>query len=82
MTADDELQRVIGRLEAQVHSLGNAVALLTHKVDTLDDKLDAVEKTLSEARGGWKTLIWIAGAAGSLGAALSYLASLFIPPKI
>lgn len=79
---DPSLERVIGGLEAQVHSMGNAIALLTNKVDTLDDKLDGVEKTLSEARGGWRTLIWIAGAAGSVGAALSYLASFFIPPKI
>ena len=79
---DQSLERVIGGLEAQVHSMGNAIALLTNKVDTLNAKLGAVENTLAEARGGWKTLIWIAGAAGSLGAALSYLASLFIPPKI
>lgn len=79
---DVDLQRVIGRLEAQVQSLGNAVALLTNKVDTLDDKLDAVEKTLSEARGGWRTLIWIAGASSALGGIATYLASLFVPPKI
>jgi uncharacterized protein YlxW (UPF0749 family) len=79
---DADLQRVIGRLEAQVASLGNALAHLTNKIDTLDNKLDAVEKTLAEAHGGWRTLLWIAGSAGAVGAGLSYIVSLFIPPKI
>jgi prefoldin subunit 5 len=79
--SEAEVQRVIGRLEAQVTSLGNALAHLTNKIDTLDAKIDAVEKTLSEARGGWRILMLIAGAAGSVGAALSYLASYIHLPK-
>lgn len=39
----------------------------------LTDKLDQVLLTLSEARGGWKTLMVVGGAASTLGAALSWI---------
>jgi len=35
--------------------------------------LTTIEKTLSEARGGWKVLMMIGGAGGALGAALTQL---------
>lgn len=40
----------------------------------LVEKMDAVLTVMSEARGGWKTLMLIGGAAGSLGAGLAWLA--------
>lgn len=76
--SDAEVQRVIGRLEAQVTALTNLVAALTAKMERVENKLDDVEKTLSEARGGWRVLMWVGGASGSVGAAVSYLASHFL----
>ena len=79
--SEADVQRDLGRLEAQVASLGNAVAHLTNKIDALDAKLGEVDRTLSEAKGGWRTLLWIAGAAGSIGSALTYLASYLHLPR-
>lgn len=39
----------------------------------LADKLDAVLTVMSEARGGWRTLMLIGGASGTIGALLAWL---------
>jgi len=75
-------QRALGNLEAQVQSLSVALSLLTVKLDHNSAKLDEVERTLSEAKGGWRVLMIVGGAAGSIGAGLSYIASLLVPPKV
>lgn len=41
------------------------------------EKLDAVLTVMSEARGGWRTLLLIGGASSSLGAAAGWLLSHF-----
>lgn len=44
---------------------------ITHLKDTQDKMLDTInriDKTLSEARGGWKTLMLVAGIASTVGA--------------
>jgi len=63
--------------------LQNDVKHLTETVEILSKQVAAINNTLAQAAGGWRTLMAIAGAAGSIGAALSYLAShVFIPPKV
>lgn len=64
----DQLQRDVGRHDAEIEAL---------KADMAEVKADVkqVLSTLSEARGGWKTLMLVAGAAGSVGA----LIGKFIP---
>lgn len=57
----DPLERDFGRLEARVSALEDDMAEL--KADT-----KKILATLSEAKGGWKTLLLVAGAAGSMGA--------------
>ena len=37
--------------------------------------LTAIDKTLSEAKGGWKMLMLVGGAGGAVGSFLTYLAS-------
>lgn len=37
----------------------------------MNAKLDEIIRTLSEAKGGWKTLMWIGGAGGAIGAMLT-----------
>jgi len=39
----------------------------------LANKLDAVLTAMSEARGGWRTLMMIGGASGTIGAAVSWV---------
>lgn len=64
----DQLQRDVGRHDAEIEAL---------KADMAEVKADVkqVLSTLSEAKGGWKTLMLVAGAAGSVGA----LIGKFIP---
>ena len=56
----DEVQRDLGRMEAQI-------ATLVAQVSALNVRVGAIDKTLSEARGGWRMLLLIGGVAGTLG---------------
>lgn len=77
-----EVQRIIGRLEqmALAASKGiedarieqrDAKRELERRLDEQDKKLGEISATLQEARGGWRVLMFIAGAAGGLGAAVT-----------
>jgi hypothetical protein len=63
----------IARLEVQVTHLSTSVEGLQESNQQLTLKLDQVLLTLSEARGGWKTLMMVGGAASTMGAGLSWL---------
>jgi hypothetical protein len=43
----------------------------------MSEKLDIVVRALSEAKGGWRTLMLIGGAAASLGGLISWFATHF-----
>jgi hypothetical protein len=62
----------IARLEVQVGNLTQGMADLQESNQQLTAKLDQVLLTLSEARGGWKTLMAVGGAASTAGAALAW----------
>lgn len=68
---DGDVQRDLGRMEAQIKSLTKQLEALTETVARLD-------RTLSEARGGWKMLIAVAGLAGVIGAGIAKLIA-YIP---
>jgi hypothetical protein len=63
----------IARLEVQVGHLNKNMADLQESNQQLTDKLDQVLLTLSEARGGWKTLMLVGGTASTAGAALAWV---------
>lgn len=63
MALDLETQRDIGRLSEAVRALQASVL-------TLQGQVDSVQTTLAEAKGGWRTLVWLGGAAGASGAAV------------
>jgi hypothetical protein len=63
----------IARLEVQVGNLTQGMADLQESNQQLTAKLDQVLLTLSEARGGWRTMMIVGGAASSVGAALSWI---------
>lgn len=67
-----QAQIAIGKLEVQVAHLTDSVAVLQESQQQLTAKLDQVLLTLSEARGGWKTLMVVGGAASTVGAGLSW----------
>jgi hypothetical protein len=62
----------IARLEVEVGHLTRSMADLQESNQQLTAKLDQVLLTLSEARGGWKTLMVVGGAASTIGAAIAW----------
>lgn len=67
-------QRTIGRLEAEIEALQHQMARQeAQNVQIMTDLRD-IRETLATAKGGWKTLLAVAGLAGTLGALLSKLA--------
>ena len=60
----EEIHRDLGRHEAEIMSLQADMRELKSDVKT-------ILNTLSEARGGWKTLMLIGGIAGAAGALIT-----------
>ncbi|MEH6436706.1 hypothetical protein [Massilia sp. DD77] len=65
----------LAAMSVEVAHLKLAVSDLRSTNAELDRKLDQVLAQLAEARGGWRTLMLIGGAAGSIGSGLTWLAS-------
>lgn len=63
----------IAAIQVEVSYLKAAVADLRATNAELDRKLDQVLFQMAEARGGWRTLMLIGGAAGTLGSALTWV---------
>lgn len=83
-----EFHRDIGRHDAQIEALERDVKRMreemhemrTQMVEAHQDfakELKAINATLSEARGGWKTLMLVGGVSATIGAATYKVASLF-----
>lgn len=68
----------IGRLQVQVEHLTQGVDDLQASNKQLTDKLDQVLLALSEARGGWRTLMLVGGAASTVGGLIAWFVSHFI----
>jgi wobble nucleotide-excising tRNase len=60
--------RSYGRLEEKVEQLEALVTSQTNALNTLADRVESMNTLLSEAKGGWKTLMWAGGAAATFGA--------------
>lgn len=63
----------IARLQEQVTHLTHGMADLQESNAQLTAKLDQVLLALSEARGGWRTLMLVGGAASTAGAGLAWV---------
>jgi outer membrane protein TolC len=77
MTAPEDLTQAridIARMEVQIETLTQGLDDLRASNAQLTAKLDQVLLALSEARGGWKTLMLVGGAASSIGAGLTWVA--------
>lgn len=65
----------IGRLEAEVSHLTDAVKELRASNAAVTKALVDIQRTLDEARGGWRTLMFVGGAAASMGGLISWVLS-------
>lgn len=73
MTTEEISARDFGRLESEVNSLRELVRAQTVVMNTMSGRLDTMNVTLSEARGGWKTLMWIGGSAAALSSGITWV---------
>jgi cation transport ATPase len=55
---------------ADIAHLQNDMDKMLENMKSMQATLTAIDKTLSEAKGGWKMLMLLAGASGTIGAAL------------
>lgn len=60
--------RDFGRLEAEVAALTELVKRQSEILAKQNTRLDEIQATLSEAKGGWKMMMYFSGVAASLGA--------------
>jgi prefoldin subunit 5 len=65
----------IGRLEAEVVHLTRSVDELKKSNAKMGETLEQIQRTLSEAKGGWRTMMWMGGAAASIGGVISWAAT-------
>jgi hypothetical protein len=58
---------------ADIAHLQNDMDKMLENMKAMQATLTAIDKTLSEAKGGWKMLMLLAGASGTIGAGLVQL---------
>ena len=68
MTA--EIQRDLGKHDAQIEALENDIREIKEDQRRIFEKLDSINQTLSEAKGGWKLFMIVGGASAAFGAFL------------
>ena len=68
-----------GMLAGQVESLRRDLdaqnKLLALHMEKTDDLLREIQATLSEAKGGWRIMMMVGGAAGTIGGAIGWVFS-------
>lgn len=69
----DSLQ--IARLEERMATMDRDMKAQTLQINEMSKQLALVLDTLTEARGGWRTLMWLGSAAAVAGGILTSIAS-------
>lgn len=69
----DSLQ--IARLEERMATMDRDMRAQSAKLDDMRQQLEQVLAALSEAKGGWRTLMLLGGAAASAGGLISWALS-------
>lgn len=65
----EDINRVIGAHDADIETLKKSVTEIAADVKAIRSKMD-------EASGGWRTIMFLAGIAGTLGGAIGWFLSL------
>jgi len=64
-----------GTLKAELAAQRRDIDRIMLRLDDMASSVQKIEKTLSEAKGGWKALVWVSGVSGSFGAAMTWVAN-------
>lgn len=67
---DQGVQRDLGGLETATKNLQTALERQGAEIAELRNDVHAIQVMLAEARGGWRTLMWLGGAGGLVGAVI------------
>jgi len=73
---DGEIHRDLGRHEAEIESLQRELTAVHTELREVKECLHSIRETLSEARGGWKTLMWLSCVSATVGALIFKLLSM------
>lgn len=73
MSDDFNTQRELATHAADIKHMQDDMDKLVESMKSMQITLTAIDKTLSEAKGGWKVLMMIGGAGGALGAVLTQI---------
>lgn len=68
-----DMVREIATHASDIRHIQEDMDKMLESMKTMQATLAAIDKTLSEAKGGWKMLMMIAGASGTLGAGVVQL---------
>jgi phage shock protein A len=59
----------------QIARLEEQFSAMRATLEKMEERMESMERQLAEARGGWRTLMALGGAAATLGAAVTWLMS-------
>ena len=72
---EHEMIRDLGKHDAQIEALNNRVDVLHQDLQKVMEKLSSIENTLSEAKGGWRTLMFVSGMSAAVGGMIEKVAT-------
>ena len=69
-----ETARELATHANEIEHLQNGMDNLTKDMAIIKESIVEIQRTLSEARGGWKVLMWIGGAVSALTGVAGFIA--------
>lgn len=73
LMADQVDPRVFGQLEGAVKGLDSKVGDLEAKVERMTLKVDNLIEIVTEAKGGWRTVVWLGSIAAAIGSGVTWI---------
>ena len=67
----ESIEHALGRHEAHIDAMKSTQAEQAEDIRAIKNDIHAIREMLAEAKGGWRTLMWVAGVAGAAGAILA-----------
>ena len=72
-----EMIRDVAAHDVEIKHLQDDMDRMVREMAEIKRTLHAIDRTLSEAKGGWKTLVVVGGVASSIGATAAWLVNHF-----